>query len=88
MKLSVNNILFPPAWWEKNETQLGFYHPKKWRKLIEWDPIFAVEDAFIGTGVDMQKKSGMLNDWLNKNIIIVMKAEWQHNENRACRNLI
>lgn len=70
MKLSVNNILFPPAWWEKNETQLGFYHPKKWRKLIEWDPIFAVEDAFIGTGVDMQKKSGMLNDWLNKNIII------------------
>jgi len=70
MKLSVNNILFPPAWWEANETQLGFYHPKKWRKLIEWDPIFAVEDAFIGTGVDMQKKSGMLNDWLNKNVII------------------
>lgn len=70
MKLSVNNILFPPAWWAANETQLGFYHPKKWRKLIEWDPIFAVEDSFIGTGVDMQKKSGMLNDWLSKNVII------------------
>ena len=70
MKLSVNNILFPPAWWAANETQLGFYHPKKWRKLIECDSMFAFEDAFVGTGVDMQKKSGMLNDWLDKNVII------------------
>ena len=32
--------------------------------------MFAVEDVFVGTGVDMQKKSGMLNDWLDKNVII------------------
>ena len=70
MKLSVNDILFPPAWWTANEGELGFYHPKKWRKLIELDPIFAIEDAFVGTGVDMTKKSQILREWLNKNIII------------------
>ena len=70
MKLSLNNILTPPAWWEANETLLGFYHPKKWRKLIELDPIFAVEDAFAGTGVDMQKKAGILKGWLENNVII------------------
>ena len=43
---------------------------KKWRKLIELDPIFAIEDAFVGTGVDMTKKSQILREWLNKNIII------------------
>ena len=70
MKLSVNDILFPPAWWTANEGELGFYHPKKWRKLIELDPIFAIEDAFVGTGADMTKKSQILREWLNKNIII------------------
>ena len=48
------------AWWTANEGELGFYHPKKWRKLIELDPIFAIEDAFVGTGVDMTKKSQIL----------------------------
>lgn len=70
MKLSLNNVLLPPLWWEANSVELGFYHPKKWRKLIELDSLFAVEDVFAGTGVDMNKKSSILNQWLQMNVII------------------
>lgn len=70
MKLSVNDILMPPLWWKDHEGELGFYHPKKWRKLIELDPLFGIEDVFTGTGVDMTKKAQILKEWLNKNVII------------------
>lgn len=70
VKLSINNILNPPVWWEKNTASLGFYHPKKWLLLIDLDPIFGIEDYFAGTGVDMQNKSSMLKDYLKKNVVI------------------
>lgn len=70
MKVSVNDYLFAPAWWKANTVELGFYHPKKWLLLIDLDPIFAIEDAFAGTGVDMQKKGGMLRDYLKKNVMV------------------
>lgn len=70
MKLSLNNILIAPKWWKANEASFGFYHPKKWRILISLDPLFAVEDVFTGTGVDIQKKSGILEQYLNANVVI------------------
>lgn len=68
--LTSNNTLNAPAWWEKNTTLLGFYHPSKWLLLIDLDPKFAQEPEFAGTGVDMQNKGAMLKDYLLKNILI------------------
>ncbi len=70
VRLVINNLLTPPAWWEIHEVFLGFYHPKKWLLLIDLDQIFENEDYFAGTGVDIQNKGAMLKDYLNKNILI------------------
>lgn len=70
MKLSLNDALLAPHWWKKYEAKLGFYHPKKWRKLIELDPLFEVEDVFMGTDVDMTKKAQILQEWLKKYVVI------------------
>lgn len=70
MKLSVNNFLAPPVWWEEWSTELGWYHPKKWLMLMELDPIFADENSYTGTAATVQIRARVMADWLKKNVII------------------
>ena len=69
MKLSVNNFLAAPVWWEKYSTNLGWYHPKKWLMLIELDPVFADENSYTGTEATVQIRAAVMADWLKKNVI-------------------
>lgn len=70
MKLSVNNFLSAPVWWEEYSASFGWYHPKKWLMLIELDPAFADENSYDGTAASVQIKAAVMEDWLNKNVII------------------
>ncbi len=70
VKLSVNNFLAAPAWWEKYSADLGWYHPKKWLMLIELDPVFDNENSYNGTAATIQIKAAVMKDWLKKNVII------------------
>ncbi|MDE5610904.1 MAG: DUF4843 domain-containing protein [Odoribacter sp.] len=70
MKLSVNNFLAAPLWWEEYSNLLKWYHPKKWLFLIEQSARFDNENEFTGTDAEMQTKSWVMSDWLNKNVIV------------------
>lgn len=70
MKLSVNNFLPAPKWWEANSSMLGFYHPKKWKLIISMDERFAVEDVLTAQPADVYIKAGILRSYLGQNIVI------------------
>ena len=43
--LWLNNYMSEPVWWEGNfHGRLGFFHPEKWKILINWDKEFANQD--------------------------------------------
>ena len=44
--LWLNNYMSEPDWWEGNfHGSLGFFHPEKWKILINWDQAFANQNS-------------------------------------------
>lgn len=73
MKLSINNFLSPPDWWDKRVNALDYYHPKKWIILISFDEMFsdpaaASLDGISGNIMNMHAES--LRLYLENNIVI------------------
>lgn len=47
-RLDINNYLSKPKWWDDPlRTALGFYHPKKWKILIGFNPLYADSENCI-----------------------------------------
>lgn len=42
MMITLNDFLSEPLWWNNN-TGMGYFHPKKWRKLIEYNELYKDE---------------------------------------------
>lgn len=47
-RLDINNYLSKPKWWgDPLRSALGFYHPKKWKILIGFNPLYADSENCI-----------------------------------------
>lgn len=47
-RLDINNYLSKPKWWnDPLRSALGFYHPKKWKILIGFNPLYSDKDNCI-----------------------------------------
>lgn len=47
-RLDINNYLSKPKWWDDPlRSALGFYHPKKWKILIGFNPLYSDKDNCV-----------------------------------------
>ncbi len=58
MKLVFNNFLSMPPWWNYHDNYLDFYHPEKWKILMNFDEIF---NDITSTSLDIY--AGDLSDY-------------------------
>lgn len=70
IKLVVNNYLAEPVWWAQYAGYLKYYHPVKWRKLMEYDEEFKRTDKLGFSLPDVQQYAGWLETYLGQNVII------------------
>lgn len=72
MKIVFNDFLSEPKWWKTRETYFNYYHPEKWKILMQWDDRFKDETkSDLGmTGNEMSTFARSLSDYLRENEVL------------------
>lgn len=69
MKLSLNNFLSEPRWWKTYAHFFDFYHPEKWKILMEFDKGFADSEKLSFDGNTMNMYANALAGYLRDNVV-------------------
>lgn len=70
MKLILNDYLSEPTWWKEQTSYLKFYHPEKWKILMEYDDAFKNQETLSLETPRIQEYAVWLENYLSSNVVV------------------